>query len=250
LQSVGVHHEADAKRLEAVGSDPAAITVTGNMKFDQAAVSPDGGIDAAGVLAQLCVNERPILLGGSTFDGEESLLAEHLRQWREACPELFLVIVPRHQERANTVEAVLGDYGLKVARRTEIENAPEKPDVLLVDTTGELKAFFEVATVVFMGKSLSAQGGQNPIEPAAAGKPVVLGPFMQNFAAVTRQLLEAEGAVQVADEAELAVVVEQLLVDETRRERLGTAARNVVEANKGATQRTAEYLGCSLRALK
>lgn len=250
LQSVGVHHEADAKRLEAVGSDPDAITVTGNLKFDQAASPPAGVFDAASVLAQLGVSERPVLLGGSTFYGEEAMLAEHLPHWQEACPELFLIVVPRHCERAAAVEAALQNAGLQVARRTELENSPEKPNVLLVDTTGELKAFFEVATIVFMGKSLTAQGGQNPIEPAAVGKPVVFGPFMQNFAAVTRQLLEAEGAVQVADEAELAAVVEQLLADEVRRDRLGAAGREVVEANQGATQRTAEYLGKSLRALK
>jgi len=250
LESVGVHHEADAKRLEAVGSDPGAITVTGNLKFDQAASPPAGGVDAASVLAQLGVSERPVLLGGSTFDGEEAILAEHLPRWQEACPELFLIVVPRHCERAAAVEAALQNVGLQVARRTELENSPEKPDVLLVDTTGELKVFFEVATIVFMGKSLTAQGGQNPIEPAAVGKPVVFGPFMQNFAAVTRQLLEAEGAVLVADEAELAAVVDQLLADEVRRQRLGAAAREVVEANQGATQRTAEYLGKALRALK
>ena len=250
LESVGVHHEADAKRLEAVGSIPDAITVTGNLKFDQAASPPAGGFDAASVLAQLGVSERPVLLGGSTFDGEEAILAEHLPRWQEACPELFLIVVPRHCERAAAVEAVLQNAGLQVARRTELENSTEKTDVLLVDTTGELKAFFEVATIVFMGKSLTAQGGQNPIEPAAVGKPVLFGPFMQNFAAVTRQLLEAEGAVQVADEAELAAVVDQLLADEVRRQRLGAAAREVVEANQGATQRTAEYLGKALRALK
>ena len=250
LESVGVHHEVDAKRLESVGSIPDAITVTGNLKFDQAVAPPAGGFDAASVLAQLGVSERPVLLGGSTFDGEEAILAEHLPRWQEACPELFLIVVPRHCERAAAVEAALQNAGLQVARRTELENSPEKPDVLLVDTTGELKAFFEVATIVFMGKSLTAQGGQNPIEPAAVGKPVVFGPFMQNFAAVTRQLLEAEGAVLVADEAELAAVVDQLLADEVRRQRLGAAAREVVEANQGATQRTAEYLGKALRALK
>ena len=250
LQTVGVHHEADARRLESVGSDPAVITVTGNMKFDQAAAASGGGIDAAALLAKLGVSDQPVLLGGSTFEGEEVMLAESLPRLREGCPDLLLVIVPRHSERAGAVAAALGKTGLKVARRTEIEISPEKPDVLLVDTTGELKAFFAVATVVFMGKSLTAQGGQNPIEPAALGKPVVFGPFMQNFTAVTRQLLEAEAAVQVADEPELVDAVERLLADRARRERMGAAALEVVKANQGATQRTANYLGESLRALK
>ena len=125
----------------------------------------------------------------------------------------------------------------------------DKPDVLLVDTTGELKAFYEVATLVFVGKSLTAQGGQNPIEPAALGRPMIFGPFMQNFKPVVQLLLEAEAAIQVADEEELARQVSFLLGKPEQREALGMAARAVVERNKGATQRTAELIGQTLRAL-
>jgi len=103
--------------------------------------------------------------------------------------------------------------------------------------------------LVFVGKSLTAQGGQNPIEPAALGRPMVFGPFMQNFRAVVRELLQAEAARQVQDEADLAETVGFLLENATEREALGKAAKSVVEANKGATQRTADMLGQSLRAL-
>ena len=125
----------------------------------------------------------------------------------------------------------------------------KKPDVLLVDTTGELKAFYEVATLVFVGKSLTAQGGQNPIEPAALGRPMVFGPFMQNFKPVVQSLLEAEAAIQVANETELARQVSILLGNPEQRAALGTAAKAMVEGNKGATQRTAELIGQTLRAL-
>ena len=125
----------------------------------------------------------------------------------------------------------------------------EKPDVLLVDTTGELKAFYEMATLVFVGKSLTAQGGQNPIEPAALGRPMVFGPFMQNFKPVVQSLLEAEAAIQVADETELADKMSNLLGNPEQRDALGRAAKAVVESNKGATQRTAELVGQTLRAL-
>ena len=136
-----------------------------------------------------------------------------------------------------------------MAQRTELDNAPAQPDVLLVDSTGELTAFYETAAVVFVGKSLTAQGGQNPIEPAALGRPLVFGPFMQNFRAVVRELLQAKAARQVQDEVDLAEIVGFLLENPTEREALGKAARGVVEANKGATQRTADMLGQSLRAL-
>jgi 3-deoxy-D-manno-octulosonic-acid transferase len=118
-----------------------------------------------------------------------------------------------------------------------------------VDSTGELKSFFAVATVVFMGKSLTAQGGQNPIEPAAAARAIVFGPFMQNFRAVVGELLAAKGAVQVMDETELAGEIPVLLGNLAQREALGAAALGVVLANKGASQRTADWLGQTLRAL-
>ena len=177
------------------------------------------------------------------------MLADLLPRWRTVAPDLFLVIVPRHFERGAAVREQLQTAGWKVAQRTELDAAPAQPDVLLVDSTGELTAFYETAAVVFVGKSLMAQGGQNPIEPAALGRPLVFGPFMQNFRAVVRELLQAKAARQVQDEADLAKTVEFLLENPTEREALGNAAQSVVEANKGATQRTADMLGQSLRAL-
>ena len=218
------------------------------MKFDGA--DSASTLDARALLRELGVpDDAPVLVGGSTFAGEEVLLCDWLPRWRKDFPDLFLVLVPRHFERGDAVLEHLKSTGLRIARRTAMEDAPEIPDVLLVDTTGELPAFFEVATLVFMGKSLTAQGGQNPIEPAALGRPILFGPFMQNFRPVVASLLAAKGAVQVADEAELGEKVREILGDAEQRAALGAAARGVVEANKGATQRTAEMLGQTLRAL-
>ena len=250
LCAAGVHHEADARRLESLGTRPEVISVTGNLKFDGAPGGILSGCDARGILHQLNVPAAaPVLVAGSTFEGEELLMAELLPRWRAVAPDLFLVIVPRHFERGAAVQEQLRSAGWKVARRTELDKAPSQPDVLLVDSTGELTAFYEMATLVFVGKSLTAQGGQNPIEPAALGRSMVFGPFMQNFRAVVRELLQAEAARQVQDEADLAETVGFLLENPTEREALGKAAKSVVEANKGATQRTADMLGQSLRAL-
>lgn len=250
LKSAGVHNEADAKRLAELGTESKAIAVTGNLKFDGAFEAGADVVDARGLLRKLGVSDdAPVLVAGSTFEGEEILLAELLPQWRKKFPDLFLVLVPRHFERAGAVLEQLKTTKLIVARRTAMESAPENPDVLLVDSTGELKSFFAVATVVFMGKSLMAQGGQNPIEPAAAGRAIVFGPFMQNFRAVVGELLAAKGAVQVADEVELAAKIPVLMGDLAQREALGAAALRVVLANKGASQRTADWLGQTLRAL-
>ena len=248
LKVAGVHHEADADRLAQLGCNREAIEVTGNMKFD--GDDTPSALDARELLGKLGVPDgAPVMVGGSTFEGEEVLLAQWLPRWREVCEDLFLVIVPRHFERADRVMEQLRGTGLKVARRTQLDDAPEKPDVLVVDSTGELTAFFAVATVVFMGKSLTSQGGQNPIEPAALGKPVVFGPFMQNFRQVVEQLLAAKGAVQVKDEGAFGRTVSALLEDDARREKLGAAGAAVVRANKGASQRTSELIGRSLRAL-
>lgn len=250
LKSAGVHNEADAKRLAELGTESKAIAVTGNLKFDGAFEAGADVVDARGLLRKLGVSDdAPVLVAGSTFEGEEILLAELLPQWRKKFPDLFLVLVPRHFERAGAVLEQLKSTKLIVVRRTAMESAPENPDVLLVDSTGELKSFFAVATVVFMGKSLMAQGGQNPIEPAAAGRAIVFGPFMQNFRAVVGELLAVKGAVQVADEVELAAKIPVLMGDLAQREALGAAALRVVLANKGASQRTADWLGQTLRAL-
>jgi 3-deoxy-D-manno-octulosonic-acid transferase len=135
---------------------------------------------------------------------------------------------------------------VKFAYRSELlsreEFAPGEIDCLIVNTTGELKHFYEHATVVFVGKSLTAQGGQNPIEPGSLGKAMVFGPHMQNFAEVADRLVQQNGAVQVRDAAELEKVLGDLLADEARREQLGRNALKVVHENLGAVERTVDMI--------
>ena len=119
---------------------------------------------------------------------------------------------------------------------------PGEIDCLVVNTTGELKYFYEHATIIFVGKSLAAEGGQNPIEPGALGKAMVFGPNMQNFAEVVRDFLAQNGAVQVRDAAELEKVLGELLADEPRREQLGRNALKVVHENLGAIDRTVDMI--------
>jgi 3-deoxy-D-manno-octulosonic-acid transferase len=136
--------------------------------------------------------------------------------------------------------------GVRFAYRSEMRArqgiAPRQAECLIVNTTGELKYFYEHATVVFVGKSLTAEGGQNPIEPGVLGKAMVFGPNMQNFAAVAGSLVEQNGAVQVRDAAELEKVLGELLGDETRRKHLGNNALKVVQENLGAVDRTVEMI--------
>jgi 3-deoxy-D-manno-octulosonic-acid transferase len=192
------------------------------------------------------IPDAQLLVGGSTHAGEESILAEQFLRLRSRFPNLFLVLVPRHFERSREVGRELEARGLKFAYRSEImahtQFEPGEIECLIVNTTGELKCFYEHATIIFIGKSLAGQGGQNPIEPGALGKAMVFGPNMQNFAEVVRGFLEQNGAVQARDPAELEKVLGELLADKPRREQLGQNALKVVHENLGAIDRTVDMI--------
>jgi len=159
---------------------------------------------------------------------------------------LFLILVPRHFERAKEVARELETRGVKYICRSGIPDgervAPGTFECLLVNSTGELKYFYEQATVVFVGKSLTAVGGQNPIEPAALGKPVIFGPHMENFASAAQAFVGGQAVVQVQDAAGLESALTDLLADERRRSELGARARQVVQQNLGATERTVRLI--------
>ena len=187
-----------------------------------------------------------ILLGGSTHQGEEAILAELFLRLRQRFPNLFLILVPRHFERSREVGRELETRGIKYTYRNEIVShtqcKPGEIDCLLVNTTGELMHFYEYATVIFVGKSLLAEGGQNPIEPGALAKPMVFGPNMQNFADIVRSFMDAKGAVQVRSARELETAIGDLLADPAKRETLGNNAARVVHENLGAVEKTVEMI--------
>jgi 3-deoxy-D-manno-octulosonic-acid transferase len=244
---VGAQNEADAAKLRKLGCRPEAIQIVGSLKFDAAKLDEIRLLDVPALLRQLAVPPgAPILIGGSTHRGEEAILAEQFLRLRKRFPDLFLVLVPRHFERSQEVGRELESRGVKFAFRSEITSqtqfAPGEIECLLVNTTGELKYFYEYATVIFVGKSLTAQGGQNPIEPGALGKAMIFGPNMQNFADIARSFLDGCGAVQARDPGELEKILGELLVDEARREELGRNALKVVHENLGAIDRTVEMI--------
>jgi len=247
FRGIGCQSPGEAERLAQLGFPEAAVRVTGNLKFDAAKPDERAGLDATGLLRQIGVNNTArLLVAGSTHAGEEAVLAEMLPRLRERFPDLFLVLVPRHFERAAAVARELEARGVKFIRRSDITPetrlAPGMAECLLVNSTGELKYFYEQAALVFVGKSLTAKGGQNPIEPAALGKAMVFGPNMQNFASVTRAFLAGRGAIQVRTAVELEQTLAQLLADDAMRAGLGGRARRVFEDNLGATRRTVEMI--------
>jgi 3-deoxy-D-manno-octulosonic-acid transferase len=247
LSGVGAQNEADAAKLRDLGCRPEAIHIVGNLKYDAAKLDERRSLDVPALLRQVGVMPGArLIVGGSTHPGEEAILAGQFLRLRSRFPDLFLVLVPRHFERSREVGRELEVRGLKFAYRSELmahtRFEPGEVDCLIVNTTGELKYFYEQATIIFVGKSLAAEGGQNPIEPGALGKAMVFGPNMQNFAEVVRDFLEQNGAVQVRDAAELEKVLGELLGEESRREQLGRNALKVVHENLGAIDQTVDMI--------
>ena len=232
----------DADRWKSLGLDPAKLVLTGSVKFDDGATAHRTARDFRPVLEGIGIPKgAPVLLGGSTFEGEEVILAEVYKELRRSHPDLFLILVPRHHERAAAVARQLEMTGLTVLRRTN--SLPEgRPDVLLVDTTGELAGWYLCATVVFVGKSLCAKGGQNPAEPITAGVPVIFGPHMQNFSTLTRSFLQVDGAMQVNNANEIHNAVSALLASPDRRAAMVANAAKCLEIHRGATNKTVDLL--------
>ncbi len=245
---VGAQNDSDAAKLRELGCRAEAIHVVGSMKFDAAARLDERRIiNVPAMFRQLGIAPGSrILLGGSTHAGEEKILAEIFLRLRERFPDLFLVVVPRHFERGQLVGRDLSALKLKSIYRSEVTAStnlqPGQLDCLVVNTTGELQHFYEHASVIFVGKSLTAEGGQNPIEPGALGKPVVFGPHMENFPDIVRAFLSRDGAIQVRDAAELEKVVADLLANPARCEQLGRNALKVVQENLGAVDRTVDMI--------
>ncbi len=239
LDWVGLPEEADRERWAAVGAPLANLEVTGSIKFDQEGPSTGGSRrDLESLLSSTGMPPAtPLLVAGSTHDGEEILLTGLLRKWRESHPALRLVLAPRHVERIPALLKQLVPLGFKILRRTELPVRADW-DILLIDTTGELRDWYPLATLAFVGKSLSAHGGQNPVEPALAERAVIFGPNMENFESVTRLLLQAGGAVQVANAEELEARVGELLGEPGQRKILGQNAALALVGHQGATRRT------------
>jgi 3-deoxy-D-manno-octulosonic-acid transferase len=227
----------DAQRYARLGVRAAAVRITGSLKFDEAQNAGANPGEARRFLAACGADSaRPVWVCGSTFPGEEEIVFRTLHKLRGAFPALFLVVAPRHPERAPKVMSIARRCGINLALRTE---APQSGvDGILLNSAGELKSFYGLATVIFVGKSLRGRGGQNLIEAAATGAPVLFGPAMQNFEAAAEKFIQAGGAIQVRDENEMEARLHELLASPDRRNQIAERARDVIQTSSGATART------------
>ena len=249
--------DESARRVIDIGAPADRVTVTGSLKFDsldlvslqEPADSPyriqpmhDRGRNR--VLRYFRVPpERPVIIAASTLKGEEEHVFEAFQRVRATMSSALLVVAPRKPERFDEVERLARRSGWNVARRSELRVDTEpRHDVVILDTIGELAQLFQVATAVFVGGSLVDAGGHNILEPAVFGKPIVFGPYMQNFAEIARTFLDNGAAIQIRNGRELEPVLVDLLRDPVQRARLGAAARALVEANRGARGKTLSVL--------
>jgi 3-deoxy-D-manno-octulosonic-acid transferase len=241
-----VQTEDMARRFTLLGADPARITVTGSLKFDSLDVSTLPGRGRERVLRFFRIAPgRPVLIAGSTSRGEEDAVIRAFNRLRmtTAGGNALLILAARHPERFSEVERLCRQEGLSTVRRSDlpIDNEP-KVDAVILDTIGELAQLYQIATAVFVGGSLIPAGGHNILEPAVHGRPIVFGPHMDNFAEIARVFLAQGAAIQVRTPRELEDVVVSLIGDPVRRARLGAAARALVDANRGAKDKTLRVL--------
>lgn len=247
LAGVAAQSEADRPALLKLGCRPGAIRVVGSLRFDAAKLEERRRLNVPALLAQIGVtSEATLLVAGSTSTGEEQVLADIFLRLRQTHPKLFLFLVPRRIERSREVGRLLQSRGIRFVYRNEIMNhthfGPGELDCLLVNTQGELNHFYGHGDILFVGKSLLGQGGQNPIEPGAAGKAMIFGPNMRKYPEIARRFIQEDAAVQVRDPAELERVIAQLLSDPERRAALGRNAKTVVENHLGAIDRTVDMI--------
>lgn len=249
----------DARRLRELGADPGKIRVMGSAKYD---VTEPARMDLGPVRALLLQAgfdaDTRWLVGGSTWPGEETVLLDLYKKLRGRDPNARLALVPRHAERRQAVMAAIRKAGLAGTAWSELKTAQTattscsrtdlsgpvlaKSDVLLVDTTGELQLFYVLATVIFVGKSLTSHGGQNVIEAAVFAKPIVIGPHTENFTAVIADFRAVNALVQVQDAAGLERAVAELWFDNQAAQAYGRRAEQVVHAKAGAIRASAESL--------
>ncbi len=238
-----VQGEETAGRLAELGAPRDSITVTGSLKFDALQAAAPGRGDGRVLRFLRVAEERAIVVAGSTMPGEHEIVLDAFERVRTLAHSPLLVLAPRRPEHFGDAEARAVERGFKTARRSALAIDEEvKADVVVLDTIGELAQVYQAATAVFVGGSLVNIGGHNILEPAAFGKAIVFGPHMHNFAEIASAFLEGRAAVQVRSGRELGDALIRLISDTAERERMGNAARAIVEANRGAKQRTLDAI--------
>lgn len=232
VTQIAAQTRSDADRYLALGAIPNTVSVLGNIKFD---IQFDETFRNQSLeLRRSLFSHRPVWIAGSTHPGEEALILDALAWIQVTVPDALLVLAPRHPERSGDVRALCEGRGLRVQTRSEARACDAKTSVFLIDGIGELRKFYGAAVVAFVGGSLIPHGGQNVLEAAAVGVPVIFGPYMMNFDEISRNLLAAGGGVQIDTPDLLAEWVARFLQEPSLALDYGHKGKSFVENNRGA----------------
>ncbi len=228
---IGMQSELDCQRVIALGADPKKVFVIGNLKYDMSFLNKSLSEE---LIKKLAISD-PLLIAASTMPLEEKMILDAFSQLLVKYPQLRLLIAPRHPGRFDEVASLIEKSGYSYARRSQLHGSPQ---VILLDSLGELAATFEFARVVFVGGSLVPYGGHNILEPAFFSKPILFGPYMENFSEMAKRFLQETAAIEVSSPQTLAHAVDTILSDDRLTETLGKNGKRLVDKNQGATERT------------
>lgn len=226
--------DLDAQRMILLGVEAGRVHAVGNMKFDDALSFQAQKISDPQDSAQTIT-----LIAASTHPGEEKIILEILRDLKKQFSHLRLFLVPRHPERAESLMSLCQKMDFHAIKFSQLSAIPLSPQtIVIVDTIGQLRSLYRSADIVFVGKSLTVKGGQNIIEPALYAKPIIVGPFTENFRDIVRIFIDHQALIQVKDESELKEAIARLIQDPTLRVALGDKAQSVIACHQGATEKT------------
>lgn len=233
----------DAQYIVSLGAAPQRVAVTGNTKFDQTYTSVTN-VEQQQLCGQMGLsNAFPVLMAGSTHKGEEEILLAALQTVRKSFPTAKLVIAPRDIMRVDEIASLANEFSFVPARRTTLlANHGDRHDVVLLDTIGELGKIYSVGTIIYIGGSLVARGGHNILEPAAHGKPILVGPHMFNFKDTYALFTSRHACITVHDADSLANEILHILQDEQIRLQMSTEALKIIDENRGAAHSSMKYL--------
>jgi len=229
--------QMDAERVIALGADAAKVRVIGNLKFDrfdeETNDEPEG----------FNTDDAEILIAGSTHPGEEEIIVNIYKRIRHDFPKLRVILAPRHIERVDEVLKLVEASGFKpiLFSKGHLQDV-DKNSIMIVDTIGQLRGLYKIATIVFIGKTLRVGGGQNMIEPAFYGKPIIVGPLTENFKDVMSIFLKDEAIIQVENDDDLENQIISLLRSQERMEDLGQKTKYVIQKYQGAVVKTLDQI--------
>ena len=239
IDCLAVQNKTDGGRFIEVGLPKNNMTVTGSIKFDLN-IKPELLVQGQSWREQWG-SDRNVVIVASTHNGEDEIALAAFKEVLKQDKNTLLILVPRHPERFGQVAKLIAGQSLSLVRRSENSKVNEHTQVLLVDTMGELMQFLAASDICIMGGSFVPNGGHNPLEPAALGVPIIMGPSQFNFALICQQLEQASGLISLT-EKELSGAVIELLNNNELRKIKGESAKKVLDENRGAKQKVFELI--------